>query len=111
MTTWLAAAANPTLAAGNSLFAQIPAEFLFHLSVVSGAVILLWLGVNWVERLRVHWSLYAQTPADLFRELCQAHELERGCDDDDREVSERDETGDLAHGGSFGTAVVCLSIV
>jgi hypothetical protein len=52
-------------------------EVLFHFVVVSGAAILLWLGVNWVDRLRLRRALNAQTPQALLRELCRAHRLSR----------------------------------
>jgi hypothetical protein len=52
----------------------LPATMNSNLST-SGAAILLWLGVNWVERKRVQWFLNARTPKTLFRELCRAHGL------------------------------------
>ena len=52
-------------------------EVFFHLAVISGAALVLWLGVSWVDRLRLHWSLNSQTPKALFRELCRAHRLSR----------------------------------
>jgi len=73
----LKAAQIPILAWGEAYFDWIPTEFLFHLAVVTGAGFLLWVGVNWVERLRLRFYVNAQTPKALFRELCRAHGLSR----------------------------------
>ncbi len=77
MTIWPQAAETSILAWGDFLFDWIPTEFLFHLAVVTGAGFLLWIGVNWVERLRLRFYVNAQTPKALFRELCRAHALSR----------------------------------
>jgi hypothetical protein len=74
MSNWLPATTNPIPSAG-LLFGMAATEMLFHFAVISGAALLLWLGVNWVERLRVQWFLKARTPQTLFRELCGAHGL------------------------------------
>src|SRR5262245_63799044 len=73
----LPAAQTPNFAWGELPFDWIPTEFLFHLAVVTGAGFLLWIGVNWVERLRLRYYVNAQTPEALFRELCRAHGLSR----------------------------------
>jgi len=77
MITGLTAAQTPVLAWGEVFFDWIPTEFLFHLAVVTGAGFLLWINVNWVERLRLRFYVNAQTPRALFRELCRAHGLSR----------------------------------
>jgi hypothetical protein len=77
MSICLAAAQTPVLAWGEAFFDWIPTEFLFHLAVVTGAGFLLWIGVNWVERLRLRFYVNAQTPKALFRELCRAQGLSR----------------------------------
>ncbi len=76
MLSFLEAADFP--AAGGYLLGMTTDEVFFHFAVVSGAAILLWLGVNWVDRLRLHWSRRAQTPEALLRELSRAHRLSRG---------------------------------
>jgi len=73
----LMAAQISILAWGEAFFDWIPTEFLFHLAVVTGAGSLLWISVNWVERLRLRYYVNAQTPKALFRELCRAHGLSR----------------------------------
>jgi hypothetical protein len=77
MNICLQAAQSPMFAWGELLLDWIPTEFLFHLAVVTGAGFLLWIGVNWVERLRLRYYVNAQTPKALFRELCRAHGLSR----------------------------------
>ncbi len=78
MTYWIAAIFPPVLAVGNGLYDWITGPGLFHLAVVAAAFFLVWQGVNWGERLRTRRAVYSQTPRALFRELCQAHALQRG---------------------------------
>lgn len=77
MTSSFLAATIPLLAAGEFLTAWIPDRFLFHVGVIAAALLLLWLGVNWVERWRGHLLLSSQSPRTLFRELCRVHALTR----------------------------------
>ena len=77
MTNLLLAAPSPVLALGNRLTKWLSGEFLFHLAVIAGAVILVWLGVTFVERFRFRLRFGVQTPQALFRELCRAHGLTR----------------------------------
>jgi hypothetical protein len=77
MRTCLPTVPTPLLAWGEPFLDWIPTEFLFHLAVVTGAGFLLWIGVNWVERLRLRYYVNAQTPKALFRELCRAHGFSR----------------------------------
>lgn len=49
----------------------------FHLTVVSVAVVLVWLAITQITRLRTSWARHAQSPAALFAELCQVHKLTR----------------------------------
>ena len=77
MMLWILPVYSPVVAWGEFAFDWIPTEFLFHLAVVTGAGFLLWIGVNWVERLRLRFYVNAQTPKALFRELCRAHGLSR----------------------------------
>jgi hypothetical protein len=74
MTICFPATANLDISTG-LLFGMGGTEFLFHFAVITVSAILLWLGVNWVEHLRVQWFLNARTPKTLFRELCRAHGL------------------------------------
>jgi hypothetical protein len=77
MTNLLLPATIGVLAVGNRLTRWLSGELPFHLAVIVGAVVLVWLGVTFVERFRIRWRLGAQTPHSLFRELCRAHSLTR----------------------------------
>jgi hypothetical protein len=72
-------AANPVFALSNRVTKWISGELLFHLAVMAGAMLLVWLGVTFVERFRFRFRLRFGVPAPqgLFRELCRAHELTR----------------------------------
>lgn len=65
------------LAAGGGDFNLDGATIAFHLTVIAVAGGLVWLAVSQILRLRSSWQRQAQSPAALFTELCQAHELTR----------------------------------
>jgi hypothetical protein len=69
------ASTTPVVAAG--LPRWISGELLFHLAVIAGAVVLVWLGITFVDRFRIRLRPGANTPQALFRELCRAHGLTR----------------------------------
>jgi hypothetical protein len=71
------ASMTPVLAAGNRLTKWLSGELLFHLAVIVGAVVLVWLGITFVERFRIRLRPGGQSPQGLFRELCRAHALTR----------------------------------
>jgi hypothetical protein len=79
MTNLLLAASSPVFAVSNRLTRWLSGELLFHLAVIAGAVILVWLGVTFVERFRFRFRMRFGVPApqSLFRELCRAHGLTR----------------------------------
>lgn len=65
------------LAAGGGDFNLDAPTIAFHLTVIAVAGGLVWLAVSQILRLRSSWQRQAQSPAALFTELCQAHELTR----------------------------------
>ena len=77
MTNLFLVAGSPVIALSNRLTKWLSGELLFHLAVMAGAVLLVWLGVTFVERFRFRLRFGVPAPQGLFRELCRAHGLTR----------------------------------